>query len=80
MANLCHLGKVFHKIIATQISQHLETHSLLSPFQFGFRSEYNTQSALLYFTDMIRYGIENNVVTMRSIRLIMRLFGLSLGI
>ena len=54
-ANLCHLAKVFDIIIATKISQHLETHSLLSPFQFGFRSEHNSQSALLYFTDMIRY-------------------------
>ena len=32
IANLCHLLKVFDKIIATQISQHLETNSLLSPF------------------------------------------------
>ena len=53
IANLCHLAKVFDKIIATQISQHFKTNSLLSPFQFGFRSEHNTQSALLYFTDLI---------------------------
>ena len=29
IANLCHLAKVFDKIIATHISQHLETNSLL---------------------------------------------------
>ena len=34
IANLCHLAKVFDKIIAIQISPYLETHSLLSPFQF----------------------------------------------
>ena len=38
IANQAHLAKVFDKIIATQISQHIETHSLLLPFQFGFRS------------------------------------------
>ena len=32
MANLCHLAKVFDKIIATQISQYLETHSLSFAF------------------------------------------------
>ena len=67
IANLCHLAKVFDKIIATQISEHVETDSLLSPFQFGFRLEHNTQSALLYFTDMIRYGIENNLVTLATL-------------
>ena len=67
IAKLCHLPKVFDKIIATQISQHLETHPLLSPFQFGFRSEYITQSALLYFTVMIRYGTENNLVTLTTL-------------
>ena len=34
ISSLCHLAKVFDKIIVTQISQHLETNSLLSPFQF----------------------------------------------
>ena len=67
ITDLCHLAKVFDKIKATQSSQHLETHSLLSPFQFGFRSEYNTQSALLYFTAMIRYGIKNNLVTLATL-------------
>ena len=61
-ANLYHLATVFDKIIATQISQDLETYSPLSPFQFGFKSEHNKQSALLYFSAMIRYGIENNLV------------------
>ena len=64
---MSHLAKVFDKIIATYISQHVETNSLLSPFQFGFRSEHNTQSALLYFTDMIRYGIEKNLVTLATL-------------
>ena len=67
IANLCYLAKVFHKIIATHISQHLETNSLLSPFQFGFRSEHNIQSALLYFTDRIRYDIEKNLVTLATL-------------
>ena len=67
IANLYNLAKVFDKIIATQISQHLETHSLLSPFQLGFRSEHNTQSVLLYFTDMNPYGIENNLVTFATL-------------
>ena len=36
-------------------------------FTAQFRSEHNTQSALLYFTDMIRYGIGNNLVTLATL-------------
>ena len=67
IANLCHLAKIFDKIIVTQISQHLETHYFLSPSQFDFRSEHNTQSAVLYFTDTIRYGIQSNLDTLATL-------------
>ena len=55
IANLCHLAKVFDKIIATQISQHLETNSLLSPFQFGFRSEHPISTFVFYRYDSLWY-------------------------
>ena len=56
IANLCHLAKIFYKIIANQISLHLERNSLLSPFQFGFRSEHNT--SVLHRYDSLWYRKE----------------------
>ena len=75
IVNLCHLAKVFAKILATQISLNRETNTLLPPFQFEFRSEHNTLSALLYLTDIIRYGIENNLVTLAMLFDFRRAFG-----
>lgn len=64
IANLCHLAKIFDKCIATQILTHLESTNQIIPYQYGFRSDYNTQLALLRLTDIIREGIENDLVTL----------------
>ena len=64
IANLCHLAKVFDKLLTTQMLNYLEKNNLLSPYQFGFRSDHNTQSALLHLTDSIRDGIEQGLVTL----------------
>ena len=43
---------------------YLEKNNLLSPFQFGFRSDPNTQAALLHLTDSIRDGIKQRLLTL----------------
>ncbi len=48
--------KIFEKIIKVRVSSYLESKSLLSSFQYGFRSKSSTTMALI---DLI-YTIENN--------------------
>ena len=62
-ANLCHIAKVFDKIITVQLVNYLGKNNFLVPKQFGFRFGHSTQTALLYLTDCIREGIEDGLVT-----------------
>ena len=59
---LSHIAKVFDHIITKQITQYLEKSNLLSPLQSGFRTGFNTQTALLNLTEFIRREIELNKV------------------
>ena len=45
-----------------KIMNYLEKHNLLVPLQFGFRTDYNTQSSLQHLMDEVRDGIENDLV------------------
>ena len=45
------LSKVAEKIITIQMRHYLETNSLISPRQYGFRQAHSTQSLLLQLTD-----------------------------
>ena len=47
------LSKILEKIVYKQLMAHLERHSLLFEYQFGFRPNRSTELAVTYFTDLI---------------------------
>ncbi|CAB0041138.1 unnamed protein product [Trichogramma brassicae] len=63
IANLAHLAKVFDKLLTAQLTAHLETYSMLSPRQSGFRRNFSTQTALFRITEDIRRGVEDGLIT-----------------
>ena len=48
------LSKILEKMVYKQLIFYLESNSLLSDYQFGFRSNRSTELAVTYFTDLIR--------------------------
>ncbi|MEM6812713.1 MAG: reverse transcriptase family protein, partial [Pseudomonadota bacterium] len=56
-------SKIFEKCIHQQISQFLEERRLLSPTQFGFRKERNTELAATLLLDEIRRATDKGNVT-----------------
>lgn len=52
------LSKAFERLVKIQMSAHLETHSLLTQHQSGFRSGRSTTTALLDITENIRADID----------------------
>ncbi|CAD6207999.1 GSCOCG00010276001-RA-CDS, partial [Cotesia congregata] len=63
IANISHLAKVFERIVANQIIDHLETNNILDDHQSGFRKFHSTQAALLSLTDDIRKAIDSDELT-----------------
>lgn len=57
------LSKAFERIIARQISAHLEANNLRDPYQSAFRPHHSTQSALIRIIDDARRGIDERKVT-----------------
>jgi hypothetical protein len=54
------LSKVMERILHKSISSHLDTHHLLSPNQYGFRSRYGTEIQLLSYQHDILSHMENS--------------------
>ena len=40
------IGKLFEKLISHRLSEHLDSHNILSHHQFGFRKNYSTELAV----------------------------------
>ena len=57
------LSKILEKIVYKQLMAHLERHSLLFEYQFGFRPNRSTELAVTYFTDLIRKEADNGKAT-----------------
>ena len=64
IALLCFLSKVLEKIAHGQITEYLNSNSLLDPLQAGFRKHHSTQTALIKLTDDIRIAIDNRKLTL----------------
>ncbi|XP_035702821.1 uncharacterized protein LOC118434132 [Folsomia candida] len=56
------LTKLFGKCIFNQLSTYLESNTLLSEFQFGFRKFHSTTHALIAVTDFVYKAWENDQV------------------
>ena len=57
------MSKLLEKILANQLTEHLESNNLLNEYQFGFRSKRSTASAILYFTEHIRQSLNSGQIT-----------------
>ena len=55
------LCKTFEHILVSQIMNHLETHQILCPNQFGFRAEHSCESQLLVTINDFAYALNNKL-------------------
>ena len=55
------LCKTFQHILVSQIMNHLETHQILCPNQFGFRAEHSCESQLLVTINDFAYALNNKL-------------------
>lgn len=63
ISNIPEPSKILERALHRQIIDFIERNNILDPFQSGFRTGYNTQSALLRLTDDIRRAIDERRVT-----------------
>ena len=61
------LSKILERIVHDQLSSFLTKNHILSPFQSGFRPGHSTVTALNKVNDDIRYGIDNQQVTILAL-------------
>lgn len=52
-------SKLIEKLIVIRLMNYLNKFNILTPHQFGFRSNYSTEHALIEFTDTIKKFIDN---------------------
>jgi len=53
--------KVMEHMLTSEIMKHLETHNILAPCQFGFRSGHSIESQLLTVTDDLARALNNKL-------------------
>lgn len=61
------LSKVLERVVHRQLSQYLQSHSLLNTFQSGFRSAHSTNTALIKITDDIRFAMDDRQLTLLTL-------------
>lgn len=64
---LCSLSKILERIVLRQVFEFLDSRSALDKYQSGFRPGYSTQTALLKFTEDVRRGMDNRLVTLAAL-------------
>ena len=57
------INKVLERILHNQISQYIETNSLLPKFQYGYRKHHNTSQAILDYTEYVAKATANKLIT-----------------
>ena len=56
-------SKVLERAVHHQLCDFLDKHKLLSPYQCGFRRKHSTESATIAFSDFIRRGMDQGLLT-----------------
>lgn len=57
------MSKVCERIVLDQITKYLNDYEILDPRQTGFRSGMGTHTAVIRLVDDIRYGIDEQQMT-----------------
>ena len=55
---LSNINKIFEKVIHSRLNFFLEQHNHLYPYQFGFRTEYSTNNALMTIVERIQKQLD----------------------
>ena len=55
------LSKIFEKILANRLTNHLHMHNLLSLHQFGFRENYSTELAVNNIHEKLLHNMDKNL-------------------
>ena len=63
ISNLSHMAKIYDSIITSQLSTYLEKNKLFDLFQSGCTAGFSTQTALSYLLHDVRFGIDNELIT-----------------
>ena len=56
-------SKVMENAVHSQLRLFLKTHTILSPFECGFRKGHSTEFAAISLTDNIRQGMDQGLLT-----------------
>ena len=56
-------SKILEKVVYFQLYNYLENSKLLSPYQFGFRKNHSTTSAVVHLTDTVRKSMDKGKLT-----------------
>jgi len=57
------VSKIAEKAVNVQLQLYLKQNNLLSPFQSGFREHHSTLTAMTFFCDSIRRGVDIGKLT-----------------
>ena len=57
------ISKLFERIVFDQFNNYLVKKDLIYKYQSGFRPSFSTDTALTYFTDRVRFNIDNGLYT-----------------
>jgi hypothetical protein len=61
---LSNFSKIIEKIVATHLTDFLESNSLISQFQFGFRKAHSTLHPLVHFMNKITENLNNKLYSL----------------
>ena len=67
VSNLPFLSKVLERIVLKQFLQHLQSHSLLEPFQSAYRKCHSSESALLRVVNDLLQASDRGCVSILSL-------------
>ena len=56
-------SKILERVVHHQLYEYLESNKLLSPYQFGFRKNHSTSSAVVHLTDTVRKSMDMGKLT-----------------
>ena len=66
IALLPSISKIFEYVLLEQITNYLLDNNMLSPQQYGFRSNHSTELTALNLVDELTYKLDRGIIPMNS--------------